>query len=70
MWNAVVLLAELKARGYSGGYTILKDYLRPLRREASTVAVRRFETPPGQQAQLDWGAWKPKPEPGRCTFSC
>jgi len=55
VWNAVVLLAELKARGYSGGYTILKDYLRPLRREASTVAVRRFETPPGQQAQLDWG---------------
>ena len=55
VWNAVVLLAELKARGYTGGYTILKDYLRPLRREASTVAVRRFETPPGQQAQLDWG---------------
>ena len=55
VWNAVVLLAELKARGYSGGYTILKDYLRPLRREATVVAVRRFETPPGQQAQLDWG---------------
>lgn len=55
VWNAVVLLGELKVRGYSGGYTILKDYLRPLRREAGTVAVRRFETPPGQQAQLDWG---------------
>src|SRR4028119_234869 len=55
VWNAVVLLSELKARGYSGGYTILKDYLRPLRREATSVAVLRFETPPGQQAQLDWG---------------
>ena len=55
VWNAVVLLAELKERGYPGGYTVLKDYLRPLRRQATTVAVRRFETPPGHQAQLDWG---------------
>ena len=55
VWNAVVLLSELKARGYSGGYTILKDYLRPLRQQARGVAVRRFETPPGHQAQMDWG---------------
>ncbi len=55
VWNAVVLLAEIKARGYTGEYTVLKDYLRPLRRQARAVAVRRFETPPGQQAQLDWG---------------
>lgn len=55
VWNAVVLLAEIKARGYSGEYSILKDFLRPLRKEATAVAVRRFETPPGHQAQLDWG---------------
>jgi transposase len=55
VWNAVVLLAEIKSRGYSGEYTALKDYLRPLRKQARTVAVRRFETPPGHQAQLDWG---------------
>lgn len=55
VWNAVVLLRELKERGYNGGYSILSDYLRPLRQEATAVAVRRFETPPGHQAQLDWG---------------
>lgn len=55
VWNAVVLLAELKARGYTGEYTVLKDYLRPLRKQARAVAVRRFETPPGHQAQVDWG---------------
>ena len=55
VWNAVVLLRELKARGYPGGYTAVKDFLRPKRREAQTVAVRRFETPPGRQAQVDWG---------------
>jgi len=55
VWNAVVLLSELKERGYSGGYTALKEYLHPLRKQAAVVAVRRFETPPGHQAQLDWG---------------
>jgi len=55
VWNAQVLLRELKQRGYQGGYTILKDWLQPQRAEAQTVAVRRFETPPGKQAQVDWG---------------
>jgi len=55
VWNARVLLRELRERGYAGGYTILTDYLRPQRRAAWTVAVRRFETPPGHQAQVDWG---------------
>ena len=55
VWNARVLLRDLRERGYGGGYTILKDYLRPQRRAAWAVAVRRFETPPGHQAQVDWG---------------
>jgi hypothetical protein len=55
VWNAVVLLRELRERGYRGGYTILKDYLQPKREAARATAVRRFETPPGRQAQVDWG---------------
>jgi transposase len=56
VWNARVLLRELRGRGYVGGYTILTDWLRPQRRSARVVvAVRRFETPPGRQAQVDWG---------------
>ena len=55
VWNATVLLREIKEQGYTGGYNILKDYLRPLRKAARVAAVRRFETPPGQQAQVDWG---------------
>jgi transposase len=51
VWNAQVLLRELRARGYTGGYTILKDSLQPQRESVQTVAVRRFETPPGKQAQ-------------------
>lgn len=56
VWNARVLLRELRERGYDGSYTLVKDYLQPKREAAHQVAVRRFETPPGQQAQVDWGA--------------
>lgn len=55
VWNAQVLLREIRQRGYDGGYTILKDWLHPQRTAASAAAVRRFETPPGKQAQADWG---------------
>ena len=55
VWNAQVLLRELRQRGYQGGYTILKDWLQPQRSAGSVSAVRRFETPPGKQGQADWG---------------
>jgi transposase len=55
VWNGQVLLRELRGRSYAGGYTILKDWLQPQRSAAGVVAVRRFETPPGKQAQVDWG---------------
>ena len=55
VWNAQVLLRELRERNYSGGYSTLTEWLRPQRKEGSVVAVRRFETPPGKQAQVDWG---------------
>jgi transposase len=32
-----------------------KDWLQPQRKATRTVAVRRFETPRGKQAQVDWG---------------
>jgi len=31
VWNAQVLLRELRKLGYQGGYTILKDWLQPQR---------------------------------------
>jgi transposase len=55
VWNAVVLTRELRDRSYTGGYSTVKEYLQPKREAARTAAVRRFETPPGRQAQVDWG---------------
>jgi transposase len=55
VWNARVLMRELRERSFTGSYTLLTDWLRPQRRSARVVAVRRFETPPGKQGQVDWG---------------
>ena len=53
--NCVVLLRELRQQGYAGSYTILKDYVQPLRRRRAPAATMRFETQPGEQAQVDFG---------------
>src|SRR5260370_37279130 len=53
VWNARVLLRELRERNYAGGYTILTDWLGPQPRAARDVAVPLFETAPGIQAHRD-----------------
>lgn len=55
VWNANVIFEEIKAAGYTGQKTMLRQYMapkRPLRKSRATV---RFETKPGQQMQSDWG---------------
>ena len=51
---ATVLLRELRKRGYKGGITILKDFIRPIKMAHVQRIVDRFETKPGRQAQMDW----------------
>ncbi len=55
VWNAVVILREIQAAGYSGKGSILRDYIRPKRVLRKSKATVRFETPPGRQLQSDWG---------------
>ena len=51
-----MLHRELKRLGYGGGYSILKSYVSPRRRRRQPEATVRFETVPGEQAQVDWGS--------------
>jgi transposase len=56
-WNGVVLHRELVALGFSGSDQQVQRLLKPRRdrrrwQEAATV---RFETEPGEQAQVDYG---------------
>lgn len=51
---ATVIYREIKARGYQGGLSRLRAYMRSQKPEVKEEAVVRFETPPGQQMQIDW----------------
>jgi len=52
------LLREIKELGYEGGYTAVTDFLRDVRPQQRPVFERRFETPPGKQAQVDFAEFK------------
>jgi transposase len=52
--RATVLLRELRAQGYAGGITQLKEHIRGLRPTLPADPIVRFETPPGQQLQIDF----------------
>ncbi len=49
------LFEMAKARGFSGGYEMVKRYVRRARPQARSEAFFRLETLPGEEAQVDWG---------------
>ncbi len=53
--NAMIILDEIIELGYTGKVTILRDFMRPHRKRCKQQAFKRFETKPGEQAQVDWG---------------
>lgn len=55
--SVVRLLEEVRRRGYTGGYTILRRRVKQLRPQFCRGPVERFETGPGQQAQMDYGIY-------------
>jgi transposase len=55
--SAVRLWEELRARGYKGGYSVLRQRVRQLRQQCLRSPVERFETGPGAQAQMDWALY-------------
>lgn len=56
LFNCVVMLERLRPLGYMGGITIIKDFVHDLRPpRAGHHPVRRYETRPGEQMQVDWG---------------
>ncbi|WP_017726155.1 IS21 family transposase [Halalkalibacterium ligniniphilum] len=53
--NCEVLFDEIQSLGYQGKLTILREFVKPHRVNPKKQATLRFETPPGKQAQMDWG---------------
>ena len=78
--SAQRLLDEVRAAGYPGGYSRVRDYVRAVRPREAPEPVVRFETPAGRQGQVDFaigltseepsgvaGLGRPRRGPGRST---
>ena len=56
--SAVRLFDEVRAAGYPGGITQLRDYVARVRPHAEPEPLVRFETAPGHQAQVDFAEFR------------
>lgn len=56
--TATRLFDEIRAAGYAGGYTQVKEYVRDTRPGPKPDPVVRFETPAGHQAQVDFAEFQ------------
>jgi transposase len=52
--TATRIQREITEQGYPGSYTILRQYVQQLKGAKPKPAFVRFETDPGEQAQMDW----------------
>ena len=52
--SATVLLKEIQEKGYLGGYSTVKKFVRTIKRSKRVNAEYRYETGPGVQSQVDW----------------
>src|SRR5690606_28729103 len=55
---ATVLHREIKAMGYDGTERTVRRFIASLRPTPAPEPVVRYETPPGHQAQMDWGEYR------------
>ena len=56
--SAVRLFDEVRAAGYAGGITQLREYVARVRPRHAPEPVVRFETAPGHQAQVDFAEFR------------
>jgi transposase len=56
--SAVRLLDEIRAAGYTGGYSQLKAFVQRVRPTPPPEPVIRFEAPAGRQAQVDFARFR------------
>jgi len=53
--SSLKLYEEIQKQGFKGKYGIVNSYVKSVKKKLKNDAVIRFETMPGEQAQVDWG---------------
>ena len=53
--SAEKLHREIKTQGFPGSYRIVAEYVHKVRSQPDPEAFLRYETKPGEYAQVDWG---------------
>ncbi|MDE2921395.1 MAG: helix-turn-helix domain-containing protein [Acidobacteriota bacterium] len=56
--SAKRLFDEVRAAGYDGGYSRVRDYVREVRPRPPQEPPVRFETPAGHQGQVEFGTFR------------
>lgn len=56
-YSAQQLFQKITDQGFTGGYTIVKDYVRKIRPKRQKPFLKLFFAP-GECAQVDWGSYK------------
>lgn len=70
-YQATRIYELTQLQGYRGSYDVLVRYVRGLKEQRDRKAYIRFETMPGQQAQVDFGDFQVVDERGRTeTIYC
>lgn len=59
-YSAVQILELLRAEGFEGGISVVKEYVQQVR-PSSKEAYLTLSFAPGECAQVDWGMWDPIP---------
>lgn len=69
IWNAEVIRQLLQERGYTGGITLIRNYVHPKRSLRASKQTVRYETAPGEQLQHDWGQIRTEVSGRVCTVN-
>jgi len=56
--TAVLVLEEIRAVGYTGGYSALKRFVRQVRPSPKVKVTIWVEHPPGAEGQVDWSPYR------------
>lgn len=69
VWNAEVVRHLLTEQGYTGGITLVRNYIQPKRALRASKQTVRYETAPGEQLQHDWGQIRSEVAGRPCTVN-